>query len=432
MALISEIESIGYNDNGQLSNTDMEDYLKMIKPEDIDFYSSNIDNIKSLILIHNITKSTESIKTIESSKDISPKDIVTIFNPGTNNTCMYLSLRQILIGSGIVDDISVRELRTIGGLDPEPDGMMWDSDIEADRDALQSICNLFNINVQIHTRFGNNSVQGYFFKSGNSHKLHALDVHINHRGIHFTAISKINYKNGQTYMLERLQPKRQAEELLQPKRQAEERWQAAEERWQSEERWQAKGQVKGQAEEAEEQWQPKGRVKGQAITQKEEDAMLEKAISLSLEEANSRRISKDLLERISTITQRNLKLPLPEPIRQNADIEDRIDMSTEFVKEYYRKLSYNDRLTSKETAYHNLLELYFYLRSELIKTQNEYNNEITRYRSLMKCTSVSDIDMIRTLELDISILTKKLSDFEKKSKGEINQLLIRINIMNKD
>ena len=100
------------------------------------------------------------IKKLEDFKlPTSTMNVVTQHNPSTNNTCMYLSLRDILIRTGIIQDISVEQLRFIGRLNPIPDGRMWDSDEESHRNALQRICDYFNISVQIHTRYGNNLVQ---------------------------------------------------------------------------------------------------------------------------------------------------------------------------------------------------------------------------------------------------------------------------------
>jgi len=112
-------------------------------------------------------------------------------NPGTNNTCMYLSLRDILIRTGIVENITVQQLRFIGGLDPNIDGIMWDSDIEQHREALQRICDYFNITVQIRTRFNRTMVQGYFFSPLVEHPQRPLEVYIMHEGLHFEAITEI-------------------------------------------------------------------------------------------------------------------------------------------------------------------------------------------------------------------------------------------------
>ena len=120
-------------------------------------------------------------------------------NPGTDNTCMFLSIRDILIQTNIVHDISVEELRHIGGLHRKPDGRMWDSANPSHHTALQRICDFFNINIDIHTTNRDNYMTGYIIdgepvpiaESFISQKLNPLKVHISHLGLHFEAIISI-------------------------------------------------------------------------------------------------------------------------------------------------------------------------------------------------------------------------------------------------
>ncbi len=111
------------------------------------------------------------------------------------NTCMYLSIIYALKFLGIVNEVTVEELRLLGGLNPIPDNQEWDYANEADNRTLEAICRKYYISIDIYTLYEENRHQFYYHaltitppKQGHEDP---TPVRIAHKFVHFEVITSM-------------------------------------------------------------------------------------------------------------------------------------------------------------------------------------------------------------------------------------------------
>jgi uncharacterized coiled-coil protein SlyX len=133
------------------------------------------------------------------------------------NQCFYMSLVDILTNTGIAPGITVEKLREIGNLDPKPDDQMWDNEKFADRQAIEHICDYFNIELRIinstsnkprKVKYGNVLLDGCkiplgsWIKGDKKPDKKPEIVYIAHMGMHFEAVKTIKIDSNRKYEYE--------------------------------------------------------------------------------------------------------------------------------------------------------------------------------------------------------------------------------------
>jgi len=339
-------------------------------------------------------------------------NVRTIHNPGTNNTCMYLSLRDILMRVGIVKDISVEQLRSIGGLYPIPDGSMWDNSREDHREALQRISNFFNIRILLHvTSHGyNKEILGHIVDhnilpdADEYHPLvnHAqppLDVHIASMGIHFEAIERIIHEGGDIYYdigRERRPETENTSNLVQTQIMIDEII--------------ARSFSHNRAEIP---------IKSVSV---DKSASANKSVSVDKSASANKSASADKLASANKSASAD---------KSSSHEESGGIVISDFTKAYYQALVEGSEFNERQLQYHNLIDLLTDTRNKLLLKQRKYHEKLRlENESLRYAIAFGIDDTIPSITSEYERLQRKLKTNEEEINKVIRLLLEQINSFN--